>query len=140
MNLYSVSLSPEYSWLMYSGSEPMFGLMVAVLREGVPGLGDLTVVPRHDGPGSAGLHLDLLTLPPGQYRAALRVLADQAVPRAREALYGGELSSAYEKYGGSADGRIEALGDMRTVALIARNVLARMAGDAAGSAGGKGAT
>ena len=126
MNLYSVSISAEYSWLMYSGSEPMFGLMVEVLREGVPGLGELTVTPRHDGPHGAGRHLNLLTLPPDQYRAALRVLADQAVPRAREALYRGELSSAYGQYGGSADGRIEALGDMKTVALIARNVLARM--------------
>ncbi|NUW41245.1 hypothetical protein [Nonomuraea rhodomycinica] len=140
MKLYSISLSPEYSWLMYSGSEPMFGLLLAVLREEVPGLGELTVVPRHDGPGAAGLHLNLLTLPPGQYRAALRVLADQAVLRARKELYGGELSSAYERRGGSADGRIEALGDMKTVALIARNVLARMAEDVAESGDGKGVT
>ncbi|MEW2522277.1 hypothetical protein [Actinacidiphila alni] len=126
MKSFSVSVSPEYGWLMYHGGEPMFDLMLDVLRARVPGPAGLTVVPRDiDAPGGTGRHLNLLTLPPDQYRAALRVLAEQAVPAARAALYGGGLSTAYEKSGGSGDGRVPALGDMKTVALIARNVLAR---------------
>ncbi|WUD77154.1 hypothetical protein OG937_38365 [Streptomyces sp. NBC_00510] len=125
MKFYSVSISPEYGWLMYSGKEPIFNLIVDVLREEVPDPGELTIVPRHDGPGESGRHLNLPTLSADRYRAALAVLADRAVPRARAALYDGELSAAYPNREWGV-GRVEALGDVTTVALIARNVLARM--------------
>ncbi|MFJ4847247.1 hypothetical protein [Streptomyces sp. NPDC088733] len=125
MKFYSVSISPEYGWLMYSGREPMFNLIVDILREELPAPGELTIVPRQDGPGDGGLHLNLLALPADRYRTALEILADGTIPRARAALYDGELIAVYPHWEWGDD-RVKALGDIKTVALIARNVLARM--------------
>ncbi|MCX3063570.1 hypothetical protein [Streptomyces beihaiensis] len=128
MKPYSVGVSDEYGWIMYYGKAPTFDWLVDFLSErlsecspaGLPALRDQAVRESADG-----AHLYLPGLPPDRYRKALDILADQAVPAARQAMRT-TLAGVYPENDG-ADSAVPALGDVKTVALIARNVLRREA-------------
>lgn len=118
MTYYRVLVSKEYGWVMYYGSAAMFDWLVEFLARRLPGM-DEGLVRKADSIVS----LHLTELPPPQYQEALTVLAREAVPAAQDAL-SGPLAGVFPMEFG-VDTSLAAVGDVKTIALIARNLLAR---------------
>ncbi|MFR9799197.1 hypothetical protein ACL02U_25380 [Streptomyces sp. MS06] len=125
MKLYDVGVSAEYGWIMYYGSAPMFDWLVGFLSERLPE-GPPALRDRAVRESANAAHLYLPDLPPDRYRKALEILADETVPAARRAMRT-TLAGVYPETHGF-DPAVPALGDVKTVALIARHVLRREAG------------
>lgn len=118
MIYYSVSVTEDYGWIMYYGKAPMFDWLTDLLRDRVPELSEYSM--RETGDGA---YLNLPELPEPLYRRALEVLATEAAPAAQEAVRT-TLAGTYPVKDGY-DWAVPAVGDVKTIALIARDVLAR---------------
>jgi hypothetical protein len=119
---YSITFNDMHGWIMYYGAEPLFRWLTAYLDQRVPGLSERTLREERDA-----VWLYLPDLPRDARLRALRILAEEA-PAAAADFLADKSRETRATIAPEHDRTTWALGDVKTLALIARNLLAREQG------------
>jgi len=114
---YSVSVTETHGWIMYVGSEALFRWLTDYLDDRVPGLREQTLREAQNA-----VYLYLPDLPRAAYLRTLEVLGRDAPAAAAEVV---PSLIQYRAPGTSHQEQVvSVLGEVKTLALIARNTLA----------------